>query len=157
MATTSRYAFALDTLRNRLADDAGFDVRSVFTKETIAPVGKVLIYANVISDDVASMITESDYQRSYRKLRIGIFAHAKSSLDSLEAGIATVEYGKIVERLDKVIDEMASYLPDGDVTSAGYNVSLLNVNTVSVSGFVDDKSDSIKILYEIEVGYTQWQ
>ena len=156
MATTSRYAFALDILRNRLTDDPGFDVRSVFTKETSAPVGKVLVYANIVSDDVASIITESAYERAYRKLRVGIYAHAKSSLDSTEAGIATVEYGKIVERIDKVIDAMADDLPEADVSAAGYTISLLNVNTMSVSGFVDDKSDSIKILYEIEIGYTQY-
>lgn len=154
MATTSRNKLILDTLRTYLSAETSFDVHKVFTKETFTHPTKTVVYANIISDDLAMTNAESRYVYDARTIRVGIYAVARQGLDTNNAGTGAEKHGLVIEQIDKAIDNMANALPISDTTTAGYVVTLHTVNTVGVSGFVDDKGDKIPLLYEVDVNYT---
>jgi hypothetical protein len=154
MPTTSRYAYILDTLRAGLATETTFDVHKVFTKETFNSTTKTVIYCNIISDDLAQLNAESKYIYDVRTIRCGIYAVALQGLDSNNAGTGAITHGSVVEKIDKVIDDLALTLPNGDTTSAGYTVTLHTIRTAGVTGHVDDKSAKIPLLYEVDINYT---
>lgn len=153
MATTSRNKFILDTLRTHLAAEPTFDVHKVFTKETFTHPTKTVVYVNIISDDLAMLPAESRYVYNRRVIRVGIYAVARQSLDTANAGTGADKHGQVIEQIDKAIDAMANVLPITDTTTAGYVVTVHSVNTVGVSGLVDDKGDKIPLLYEADIAY----
>lgn len=153
MATTSRNKFILDTLRTYLSAEPTFEVHKVFTKETFQHPTKTVVYVNIISDDLAMTPAESRYIYNKRVIRVGIYAVARQALDTTNAGTGADKHGQVVEQIDKAIDAMANALPVTDTTTAGYVVTLYSVNTVGVSGFVDDKGDKIPLLYEADIAY----
>jgi hypothetical protein len=154
MATTSRNKLILDTLRTYLSAETTFDVHKVFTKETFTHNTKTVIYVNIISDDLAMITAESRQIYDKRVIRVGIYAVARQSLDTTNAGTGAEKHGQVIEQIDKAIDNMASALPISDTTTAGYTVTLHSVNTAGVSGLVDDKGDKIPLLYEADIVYT---
>lgn len=154
MATTSRNKLVLDTLRSYLSAETSFDVHKVFTKETFTHATKTVVYVNIISDDLANIAAESRYIQNKRTIRVGIYAVARQSLDTTNAGTGAEKHGQVIEQIDKAIDNMANALPISDTTTAGYTVTLHTVNTAGVSGFVDDKGDKIPLLYEADITYT---
>lgn len=154
MASTSRYAFVLDSLRSYLDDESTFDVRKVFTKETFTSNTKTLIYANIISDDLAQFSAESRLNYGARTIKVGIYAVATKALDTADAGTGAILHGQIVEKIDARIDAWANTLPTGDTTTAGYTVTIHSIQTAGVTGHVDDKSPTVALLYELDVHYT---
>jgi hypothetical protein len=154
MATTSRNKLILDTLRTYLSAETTFDVHKVFTKETFTHATKTVVYVNIISDDLAMVTAESRQIYDKRVIRVGIYAVARQSLDTTNAGTGAEKHGQVIEQIDKAIDNMASALPISDTTTAGYTVTLHTVNTAGVSGLVDDKGDKIPLLYEADIVYT---
>ena len=154
MATTSRNKLILDTLRTYLSAETTFDVHKVFTKETFTHNTKTVVYVNIISDDLAMVTAESRQIYDKRVIRVGIYAVARQSLDTTNAGTGAEKHGQVIEQIDKAIDNMASALPISDTTTAGYTVTLHTVNTAGVSGLVDDKGDKIPLLYEADIVYT---
>jgi hypothetical protein len=156
MATTSRYAFALDLLRSKLELEPTFDVRRVFVLEQIGSTTKTEVYVNIISDDVETAQTESSFIHSpLRRMTIGIYAIAKNGLDSMNDGLGAVQHGLIVERIDKAIDALAADLPQSEVTAAGYDILMHSIDTTSVTGYVDDKGDNVAVMYECQITYVQ--
>ena len=89
-----------------------------------------------------------------RVIRVGIYAVARQSLDTTNAGTGAEKHGQVIEQIDKAIDNMSNALPISDTTTAGYTVTLHTVNTAGVSGLVDDKGDKIPLLYEADIVYT---
>lgn len=154
MATTSRNKLVLDTLRSYLSAETSFDVHKVFTKETFTHPTKTVVYVNIISDDLAMTPAESRYIYDKRVIRVGIYAVARQGLDTNNAGTGAEKHGQVIEQIDKALDTMALSLPITDTTTAGYTVTLHTINTVGVSGFVDDKGDKIPLLYEADIVYT---
>ena len=154
MATTSRNKLILDTLRTYLSAETTFDVHKVFTKETFTHNTKTVVYVNIISDDLAMVTAESRQIYDKRVIRVGIYAVARQSLDTTNAGTGAEKHGQVIEQIDKAIDNMANALPISDTTTAGYTVTLHSVNTAGVSGLVDDKGDKIPLLYEADIVYT---
>ena len=154
MATTSRNKLILDTLRTYLSAETTFDVHKVFTKETFTHNTKTVVYVNIISDDLAMVTAESRQIYDKRVIRVGIYAVARQSLDTTNAGTGAEKHGQVIEQIDKAIDNMANSLPISDTTTAGYTVTLHTVNTAGVSGLVDDKGDKIPLLYEADIVYT---
>jgi len=156
MATTSRYAFALDLLRSKLELEPTFDVRRVFVLEQIGSTTKTEVYVNVISDDVETLQSESSFMHApLRRITIGIYAIAKNGLDSMNDGLGAVQHGLIVERIDKAIDALAADLPQSEVTAAGYDILIHSIDTTSVTGYVDDKGDNVAVMYECQITYVQ--
>lgn len=154
MATTSRNKLILDTLRTYLSAETTFDVHKVFTKETFTHNTKTVVYVNIISDDLAMVTAESRQIYDKRVIRVGIYAVARQSLDTTNAGTGAEKHGQVIEQIDKAIDNMANALPISDTTTAGYTVTLHTVNTAGVSGLVDDKGEKIPLLYEADIVYT---
>ena len=154
MATTSRNKLILDTLRTYLSAETTFDVHKVFTKETFTHNTKTVVYVNIISDDLAMVTAESRQIYDKRVIRVGIYAVARQSLDTTNAGTGAEKHGQVIEQIDKAIDNMSNALPISDTTTAGYTVTLHTVNTAGVSGLVDDKGDKIPLLYEADIVYT---
>jgi hypothetical protein len=156
MATTSRYAFALDLLRSKLELEPTFDVRRVFVLEQVGSTTKTEVYVNVISDDVETLQSESSFMHApLRRMTVGIYAVSKLGLDSMNDGLGAVQHGLIVERIDKCIDAFAAELPQSDVTAAGYEIFIHSIDTTSVTGYVDDKGDNVAIMYECQITYIQ--
>lgn len=152
---TSKYAIALDLIREKLADDYTLNVVNVFTKETVLSNTKANVYTNIISDDVAEDLVEYSYTPGLRKLRIGCYAIQKNPLDSQELGTAAIAHGILAEKIDKVMDNVANALPYADTTEQGYLIRLHGIETNSVTGYVDDKSDKVALLYEVTITYLQ--
>jgi len=103
---TSKYAIALDLIREKLAEDYTLNVVNVFTKETVLSNTKANVYTNIISDDVAEDLVEYSYTPGLRKLRIGCYAIQKNPLDSQELGTAAIAHGILAEKIDKVMDSI---------------------------------------------------
>jgi hypothetical protein len=155
MSTTSKYAMALDLVKDKLSDDKTFNVINVFTKETALSNTKANVYVNLISDTLTPLNTESGFRTSIRRLLLGIYAVQKNSLDSQELGTAAIMHGQLSEKIDKAMDAVEATLPYSDVTSAGYTVTLHSIETGNVTGYVDDKSDKVGLLYEVTISYLQ--
>lgn len=155
MNTSSRYAIALEIIRNRVAEDPYLQNIAVLTKETLLSNSKANVYINIISDDVAQFSSETTFMKGIRELQIGIYAVQKNPLDSGELGTASLLHGTIAERIDKVVDNVANDLPYTAVTDAGYTVTLRTIETQSVTGYVDDKSDKVALLYQVSIRYMQ--
>jgi hypothetical protein len=64
-------------------------------------------------------------------------------------------HGQLSEKIDKAMDAVEATLPYSDVTSAGYTVTLHSIETGNVTGYVDDKSDKVGLLYEVTISYLQ--
>lgn len=152
---SSKYEIALDLIREKLADDYTLNPVNVFTKETVLSNTKANVYTNIISDDVAEDLVESRYTPGLRKVRIGCYAVQKNPLDSQELGTAALMHGVLAEKLDKVMDNVAAALPHTDTTDQGYTITLHAIETNSVTGYVDDKSDKVALLYEATFTYIQ--
>lgn len=146
---------ALDLLRDKLTDDNTLNVINVFTKETILSTTKANVYVNIISDTLTPINTESAFKTAVRRMLIGIYAVQKNPLDSQELGTAAIMHGQLSEKIDKVIDAVADELPYTDTTTAGYTVVLHSIETGNVTGYVDDKSDKVALLYEATISYLQ--
>lgn len=155
MAKTSKYEIALDIIRGKIADDYTLQSVNVFTKETVLSNTKANVYTNIISDDIAEDLVESRYSPGLRKMRVGCYAIQKNPLDSQELGTAAIAHGVLAEKLDRVMDAVASSLPYTDTTDQGYSITLHSIETNSVTGYVDDKSDKVALLYEITFTYLQ--
>lgn len=155
MSKSSKYEIALDLIREKIADDYTLNPVNVFTKETVLSNTKANVYTNIISDDVAEDLVESRYTPGLRKMRIGCYAIQKNPLDSQELGTAALMHGVLAEKLDKVMDNVAAALPHTDTTDQGYTIRLHAIETNSVTGYVDDKSDKVALLYEATFTYLQ--
>lgn len=155
MPKTSRYELILDTIKNELSKDTSLVVSNVFTKETTISTERATIYVNVINDDLDTILTESKYSAGIRNCKVGIYGIIKNSLDGNNVGTAAIAHGLLVEKIDKRIDNIAAALPVTDTTTAGYTISIHSIQSAGVTGFVDDKSDKVAILYECNVRYVQ--
>ena len=152
---TSKYEIALDLVREKVADDHTLKSVNVFTKETVLSNALANVYTNIISDDVAEDNMESRFSPGLRKMRIGCYAIQKNPLDSQELGTAAIAHGVLAEKLDLVMDNVASALPYTDTTDQGYTITLHSIETNSVTGYVDDKTDKVALLYEATFTYLQ--
>lgn len=155
MSKSSKYEVALELVRSKIADDADLLPVNVFTKETVLSNKKANVYMNIISDDLAQDVVESRYTPGLRKLRLGCYAIQKNPLDSQELGTAALLHGVLAEKLDIVMDNVAAVLPWSEDTEQGYTITLHSVETNSVTGYVDDKSDKVALLYEVTFTYLQ--
>jgi hypothetical protein len=88
-------------------------------------------------------------------MRVGCYAIQKNPLDSQELGTAALAHGVLAEKLDVVMDNVAAVLPYSDTTAQGYTITLHAIETNSVTGYVDDKSDKVALLYEATFTYLQ--
>lgn len=152
---TSKYEIALALLRDKLAEDYTLKPVNVFTKETVLSNTKANVYTNIISDDVAEDLTESRFTPGLRKMRVGCYAIQKNPLDSQELGTAALAHGVLAEKLDVVMDNVAAVLPYSETTEQGYTITLHAIETNSVTGYVDDKTDKVALLYEATFTYLQ--
>ena len=156
MATTSKYAFILDSLRAQLKKEASFDVRKVFNVETALSTSKTTVYVNIIDDSGRPEINEAS--QSYyglRECRVGIYAIQQTPVDSNDQGTDAALHGRIVEKIEKRIDAMLLTLPSTDTTTAGYTVTLHNLQEDRVTGYVADGSQAVAVLYEVLITYIQ--
>lgn len=156
MATTSKFAFIMDTLRAQLKKDPTFDVRKVFNLETAVSTGKTSVYVNVIDDNPLGQINESNgAYYGMRECRVGIYAIQHTPVDSNDFGTDAVLHGQIVERIEKRLDAMNLAFPTADTTTAGYTVTIHSCREDRVTGYVSDGSQAVAILYETVFTYTQ--
>lgn len=156
MATTSKYAFIMDTLRAQLKKDPTFDVRTVFNLETALSTGKTSVYVNVIDDNPLGQVNESSgAYYGMRECRVGIYAIQHTPVDSNDFGTDAVLHGQIVERIEKRLDALNLALPTADTTTAGYTVTIHSCREDRVTGYVSDGSQAVAILYETLFTYTQ--
>jgi hypothetical protein len=156
MATTSKYAFILDTLRAQLKKDPTFDVRKVFNLETALSTIKTSVYVNVIDDNPLGQVNESSgAYYGMRECRVGIYAIQHTPVDSNDFGTDAVLHGQIVERIEKRLDALNLTLPTADTTTAGYTVTIHSCREDRVTGYVSDGSQAVAILYETLFTYTQ--
>jgi hypothetical protein len=156
MATTSKFALFLDTLRAELKKDATFDVRKVFNIETALASNKTTVYVNIITDSPSPQTAENAAAYyGLRECRLGIYAIRQTPVDSLDAGNDAILHGEIVERIEKRIDAINSTFPVGDTTNAGYNVTVHSCREDNVTGYVSDGSQAVAVLYEVVITYVQ--
>ena len=156
MATTSKYAFILDSLRAQLKKEASFDVRKVFNVETALSTSKTTVYVNIIDDSGRPEINEAS--QSYyglRECRVGIYAIQQTPVDSNDQGTDAVLHGLIVEKIEKRLDALLLTFPVTDTTTAGYTVTLHNLQEDRVTGYVADGSQAVAVLYEVLITYIQ--
>lgn len=155
MPKSSRYQLILDTIIAELAKDTSLKVERVFTKETTISTEKATIYVNVINDDLNTLTTENRYNPGYRNCKVGIYGVIKNPLDGGNVGTASIAHGVLVEKIDRRIENIAAALPIADTTTAGFTITMHGIQAGGVTGFVDDKSDKVAILYECNVKYLQ--
>lgn len=156
MATTSKFAFIMDTLRAQLKKDPTFDVRRVFNLETALSTSKTSVYVNIIDDNPLGQINESDAAYyGLRECRVGIYAIQHTPVDSTDQGTDAVLHGQIVERIEKRLDALNEALPPADTTVAGYTISIHACREDRVTGYVSDGSQAVAVLYEVVFTYTQ--
>lgn len=155
MPKSSRYALILDTIKTELAKDVTLKIENVFTKETTISTTNATIYVNIINDTLDTMSTESRHVPGLRECTVGIYGVIKNPLDGGNMGTAAIAHGLLVEKIDKRIDNIAASLPVTDTTTAGYTITMYSIRAGGVTGFVDDKSDKVAILYDCVVRYVQ--
>jgi hypothetical protein len=156
MATTSKYAFIMDTLRAQLKKESTFDVRKVFNLETALSTAKTSVYVNIIDDNPLGQVNESSAAYyGMRECRVGIYAIQHTPVDSNDLGTDAVLHGQIVEKIEKRLDAMNATFPTADTTTAGYLVSIHSCREDRVTGYVSDGSQAVAVLYEIVFTYTQ--
>ncbi|HBB26308.1 MAG TPA: hypothetical protein DCZ59_08590 [Bacteroidetes bacterium] len=156
MATTSKYAFMLDTVREALKKERTFDVRKVFNVETAMSTNKTAVYVNIISDEARPESLQDN--RAYyglRQCRVGVYAMQQTPVDSNDAGLDAVLHGQIAERIERRIDAILETLPVSDATTAGYTITLHNIEQDRVTGFVSDGSQAVALMYEVLITYVQ--
>lgn len=153
---STRAVHILDTLRGYLDNDAGFDVVKVYERQKFRDADKVRIYVNIISDDKLSRTHETGVDGSRGYATCGIFADWITAKDTSDLGTATAQYADIVDRIEKALDDLNNVLEYNPLmsSSSNFRTGLHGVEPLRVSGYVDDKAQEGRLVYEVRVFYT---
>ena len=149
MASANRSAYILDSVRGTLDNDTDITVVKVWRNE----FGDTIIaYPHLISQAFLDY-GESGYNTGHGMATVNILIHDKVVNDASGTGVATDQYGAIVQKVEELFENMA--LPIQETHTGGlFATTIHSIRITSWDGLFDNNAGKVMTACSLEVQFT---